>query len=270
MAFFARVALGHLTVFRSRDSMLDISIIIPIKDESANIAPLAEELNQVMESQPWSWECIWVDDGSTDGSLDEIRALNASHPRHRFISFDKNAGQSAALWAGSKESRGAIIATLDGDRQNDPADLPSLIKILLESPEVDMVNGYRQKRQDNFIRKMSSKIANSFRNLTTGRSVRDVGCSTRAFRRECMENLPLFKGMHRFLPTLVAMKGLRLTEVPVKHRPRIRGTTKYNIHNRLWVGLYDLFGVMWIRKRGLHYEIGLSSQNHQNNEEMRT
>jgi dolichol-phosphate mannosyltransferase len=262
------VAVDRLTIFGSGDSMLDISIIIPIKDEIANITPLAEEVNRVMGSQPWSWECLWVDDGSTDGSLDEVRAVTASHPRHRFISFEKNAGQSAALWAGFKESKGRIIATLDGDRQNDPTDLPSLIEILLESLEVDMVNGYRHKREDSFIRKMSSRIANGFRNLTTGKSVRDVGCSTRAFRRECMENLPLFKGMHRFLPTLVAMNGFRLTEVPVKHRPRLRGKTKYNINNRLWVGLYDVFGVMWVRKRGFHYRIGLSSENHQNDKEM--
>jgi hypothetical protein len=119
----------------------------------------------------------------------------------------------------------------------------------------DMVNGYRVKRKDNLIRKVSSKIANGFRNWTTGRTVRDVGCSTRAFKRECVKNLPLYKGMHRFLPTLIAIQGFRLAEIPANHRPRLKGKTKYTINNRLWVGVWDSFGVMWLKKRGFQYKI---------------
>ena len=208
-----------------------------------------------MDTCQWSWECIWVDDGSLDDSLDKIRHVCKSHSAHRCLVFKKNAGQSAALWAGFQASQGEMIATLDGDRQNDPADIPVLIEKLLDAPDVDMVNGYRRNRRDSFVRKISSRIANGFRNLTTGRTVRDVGCSTRVFKKRCVAHMPLFAGLHRFLPTLVAMRGYHLAEAPVNHRPRQSGQTKYNINNRLWVGLYDIFGVMWLKKRGFHYTV---------------
>lgn len=233
---------------------IDLSIVIPLKDESENIGPLADELTGVLERHPWSWECIWVNDGSTDGSLLNLERLVQEDPRHRYISFEKNAGQSAAFWAGFRAARGATLATIDGDGQNDPAGIPSLME-LVESGECDMANGYRARREDTLVRKLSSRIANSFRNWVTGKTVRDVGCSTRVFRRECVESLPQFKGMHRFLPTLVAIKGFRLAEAPVNHRPRVYGKTKYSINNRLWVGLVDTFGVLWLRKRAFHYKI---------------
>lgn len=238
--------------------MIDLSIVIPIKDEEDNIAALAEELNRVMDRQALEWECIWIDDGSTDRSPSEIEKVIQANSRHRMIGFEKNAGQSAALWAGFKECTGKYIATLDGDRQNDPEDIPHLID-RLEAGDVDMVNGYRRKREDSFVRKIASRIANGFRNLTTGKTVRDVGCSTRAFRRECVDTLPLYAGMHRFMPTLVAMRGFKLAEIPVNHRPRNLGTTKYTINNRLWVGIYDIFGVMWLKKRGFQYRIARKS-----------
>lgn len=233
---------------------IEVSIVIPIKNEEENIELLAEELTSVLKRQSWSWECIWVDDGSTDQSLSILQRLAKADPRHRYLSFDHNAGQSAAFWAGFKESRGAILATMDGDGQNDPADIPPLIEIIY-SGQTDMANGYRVNPQYSLVRKLASRIANGFRNMITGRTVRDVGCSTRAFRRECVMCLPTFAGMHRFLPTLVFRQGFRLAEVPVNHRPRLRGHTKYSINKRLWVGLADTFGVLWLQKRSFHFKI---------------
>jgi dolichol-phosphate mannosyltransferase len=237
---------------------VDVTVIVPVRDEEESILPLAEDLGLAMNQQSWSWECVWVDDGSTDRTLANLECLAARDIHHRYVSFERNAGQSAALWAGFMEARGAILTTIDGDGQNDPADIPRLVH-LVQSGRADMVNGYREKRQDSFTRKISSWIANEFRNRTTGRTVRDVGCSTRAFRRECVARLPLFAGVHRFLPTLVAMQGFKLGEVPVNHRPRVRGKSKYTVHNRLWVGLLDVFGILWLRKRAFHYAIAKRS-----------
>ncbi|MEZ4483187.1 MAG: glycosyltransferase family 2 protein [Syntrophotaleaceae bacterium] len=230
------------------------SIVIPVKDECAQIFLLADEIDLAMKGVAWTWEVVWVDDGSTDGSLKELERLNAARPQHRYISFEVNAGQSAALHAGFGYAQGAIIAMLDGDGQNDPADLVPMVG-MVEDGRADMVNGYREKRQDSLVRLVASRIANFARNSMTGRTVRDVGCSTRVFRRECVEDLPTFKGMHRFLPSLVAIKGYSLAEIPVNHRPRLFGQTKYSINNRLWVGLADLFGVLWFRKRHIHYQV---------------
>ena len=207
-----------------------------------------------MERESLVWECLWIDDGSTDGSMEALRALAEADSRHRYISFERRAGQSAACWAGFHEARGAIIATLDGDGQNDPADIPSLFRIV-RSGEVDVVNGYRARRRDSFTRKMSAFVANGFRNRITGKSARDVGCSTRAFRRECVLSLPGFSGMHRFLPTLFALQGYKQTEVPVNHRSRLTGRSKYAVNNRLWIGLLDTFGVRWLQKRAIRYKI---------------
>jgi len=233
---------------------LTLSVVIPVKDEAGNIGPLAQQLTSVLNDQSWSWECVWVDDGSSDGSLAIIEQLVIKDQHHRYISFAQNAGQSAAFWAGFKESRGALIATIDGDGQNDPSDIPALVAEI-QAERADMVNGYRAKRKDNFVRKVASRIANDFRNRVTGKTVSDVGCSTRVFKRQCVECLPNFKGMHRFLPTLVAMQGFTLAEVPVNHRPRVRGKTKYSINNRLWVGLLDTLGVLWLQKRGFCYRV---------------
>ena len=233
---------------------LEVTIIVPVRDEAESIPGLSREIDRAMEDRDYQWECLWVDDGSRDGSLSLLQEMSGKNPRHRYLSLEENAGQSAALTAGFSESRGAFLATLDGDGQNDPADIPRLIDIL-RSGEADMVNGYRKVRRDSPVRKLSSRIANGFRNLITGKTVRDVGCSTRAFRRECVSDLPRFAGMHRFLPTLVAMEGYRLAEVPVNHRPRLRGKTKYSIGNRLWVGLADLFGVLWLKKRFFRFRI---------------
>jgi len=238
---------------------LDLSIIIPVKDEEKNIAGLAKEVGMVMDAAPWSWECLWLDDGSTDNTLSELQQINAEDPHHQFIALSYNYGQSAALYTGFGCARGEILVTLDGDGQNDPSDIPALIKRLLED-DADMVNGFRQKRRDTFIRKVSSRIGNAFRNWVTKEQVQDVGCSLRVFRHRCVENIPVFKGMHRFLPTLVRIGGCStILEMPVNHRPREYGHTKYGIHNRLWIGLMDTLAVRWMQTRMVYPEVKTSS-----------
>ncbi len=228
---------------------LDISVIVPVKDEDENITLLAGEIDTAMAKMNYSWECLWVDDGSTDDTLSRISKIGETNPRHRYLSLERNFGQSAAMAAGFKHAEGRILVTLDGDGQNDPADIPMLVNRLI-SENADMVNGRRRKREDSLIRKISSRLGNGFRNWVTGENVRDVGCSLRAFRRPCVEHVPVFKGMHRFLPTLVRIVGYgRIVEISVNHRPRERGQTKYGIGNRLWVGLADTLAVRWMQSR---------------------
>lgn len=237
---------------------LDVSIIVPVKDEADSVSQLAREIGEAFEGRQWSWECLWIDDGSTDGTLDHLKALHGSDPRHRFVAHDRNYGQAAALVTGFSMARGRVFATLDGDLQSDPGDLPRLIE-MLDSGAADMVNGVRATRHDGVLRRVSSRIANAFRNAVSGRTATDVGCSVRAFRRECVRNVPLFRGTHRFLPTLVAMRGWRITEVPVSHRRRVHGETSYGVHNRLWVGIVDTFGVRWLASRSVNPRVGESS-----------
>ena len=168
--------------------------------------------------------------------------------RHRLIDLDRNYGQSAALAVGFRRARCSIFGTLDGDGQNDLADFPKQLE-RLDRGDVDMVNGIRVTRRDSRLRRVSSKIGNGFRNLLTGVKITDVGCAIRVFRRECVEGLPVWKGMHRFLPTLAHLKGFRITEIPVNHRPRTTGLTKYGVGNRLWVGLADTIAVCWMKRR---------------------
>jgi len=238
---------------------LDLSILIPVKDEGQNIAPLAAEIDAAMASTPYSWECLWIDDGSTDETLTEIQRLCRNSPHHQFISFDRNYGQSAAMYAGFRRARGRIVVTLDGDGQNDPKDMPPMIRRLIEE-NADMVNGVRQRRHDSTIRKISSRIANSYRNWLTGEHITDVGCSLRAFRHECVAEIPPFKGMHRFLPTLVRIGAFsKILEIPVNHRPRMHRQTKYGIQNRLWVGLADTLAVRWMQHRMVFPQVARSS-----------
>ena len=228
---------------------MDITIIIPVKDEAESILQLAKEVSDAMANTQFSWECLWIDDGSTDGTLEQLTRLSKQGTHHRFLSLDKNYGQSAAMAMGFKHARADILVTLDGDGQNDPKDIPALVHQLINQ-KADMVNGWRKNREDSSVRKFSSRIANGFRNKLTKENVKDVGCSIRAFRRGCVEQVPVFKGMHRFLPTLIRISGYtHIIEIPVNHRPRERGKTKYGIHNRLWVGLYDTFAVCWMQKR---------------------
>jgi len=237
----------------------NISVVIPLKNEEANILPLALEIEQVLNQHGWIWECIWINDGSTDSTAVVLQQLRARNKIHRVISFAINEGQSVALWYGFQLSRGGIIVTLDGDGQNDPSNIPMLVQRVMQG-HTDVANGYRVNRYDNWRRRQSSKIANIVRNYFTGRTVRDVGCSIRAMKRDCVLNLPLFRGMHRFLPTLISYQGFRLEEFPVNHRPRLQGKSNYTISNRLWVGLFDLIGVFWIRRRGFPAELSILQQ----------
>ena len=238
---------------------LQLSIIIPVKEEEQNVAALAEEISNVLCTISTSWECIWIDDGSTDATLDELAKINGKDARHQFISLTCNYGQSAALAVGFTSAHGQILVTMDGDGQNDPQNIPAMIG-RLKDENADMVNGWRIKRKDTLSRKMASLVANSFRNRLTRDHVKDVGCSLRVFHHYCIENIPIFKGMHRFLPTLVRMSGFsKIVEMPVHHRPRKFGETKYGINNRLWVGIADTIAIRWMRSRMTFPEIKSSS-----------
>jgi dolichol-phosphate mannosyltransferase len=241
------------------ESAPEISVVIPVLNEADSVQVLAAEVTRAFDASDWPWECVWIDDGSQDGTLQALRKLNRDDPRHRFVSHERNYGQSAALMTGVSASRGAILATLDGDLQSDPADLPRLIRVL-KSGDLHMVNGVRQNRQDSPARLISSRIANAFRNRVSGATATDVGCSVRVFYRECMEGVPRFHGMHRFLPTLLAMRGYRITETPVSHRPRLHGRTSYGVHNRLWVGIADTLGVRWLASRSVRPKVAETSE----------
>jgi dolichol-phosphate mannosyltransferase len=229
-----------------------LSLVIPLFNEAENLPVLAGEIRSALEPLGDSWESLFVDDGSTDGSLDVLRRLAAADRTIRILRHRQNAGQSAALIAGFRAARGAIVVTLDADLQNDPADIPALLARLGRSAEVsdcDAVSGVRRNRQDTWVRRVSSRVANGVRNWATDEQVSDVGCSLKAYRREVLEGLPMFSGMHRFLPTLVRWNGARLAEIPVHHRPRLHGTAKYGIGNRLFRALADLMAVRWMRTR---------------------
>ncbi|NOY80164.1 MAG: glycosyltransferase family 2 protein [Kiritimatiellaeota bacterium] len=227
-----------------------VSVVVPVMNEEESAPDLAAEVTEALDGAGLSWECVWVNDGSTDRTLDVLvaKAVERWPGKHRVLDLDRNYGQSAALAAGFRHARGEILATLDGDGQNDPHDIPRLIEAL-DAQGVDMVNGVRARRRDSAVRRISSRLANGFRNWLTRESVSDVGCAIRVFRRQCVQDILVFKGMHRFLPTLARLQGARIAEMPVNHRPRTRGQTKYGISNRLWVGLADVFAVRWMQWR---------------------
>lgn len=227
---------------------VSVSIVIPFKDEQDSIPLLSIELCDVMNRSNYKWECIWVDDGSVDNSVQNVKNILQHRSNYSLIEFDRNYGQSAALWYGFKKTESDIIVTIDCDLQNNPHDIPLIVDTLIKSG-ADMVNGVRRKRNDSIVRKLSSKIGNGFRNFVTNSSVTDVGCSIRAFYRHCIVNVTAFKGMHRFLPTLIEMQGFSIIEIHVDHRHRIKGKTKYGINNRLWVGLIDTLAVKWMQHR---------------------
>jgi dolichol-phosphate mannosyltransferase len=225
-----------------------LSVVVPFFDERDNVEALHAEIAAALASLPGGFECVYVDDGSRDGTGGVLAAIAAHDPRVRVVGFPENRGQTAALAAGFLAARGELIATLDGDGQNDPADLPRLIAAL---ERADVANGVRTNRQDAWHRKLSSRVANGFRNWATGERVTDVGCSLRVMRARYLKRVKLYRGMHRFLPTLLRLEGARLTELPVSHRPRRSGRSKYGIGNRLFVGLADVLAVRWMTKRAL-------------------
>jgi len=229
-----------------------LSVIIPVYNEEENLTPLATELLEVLNSLNKSFEIIFIDDGSTDRSYAILKELQQKFHEIRIIKFRKNCGQTAGFDAGIKAARGEILITMDADLQNDPHDIP---KLLEKIGDYDAVCGWRQKRNDNLIRRISSRIANGVRNALSGENIRDVGCSLKAFRSVYAKRMKLFTGMHRFFPTLIKMEGGRVTEVPVNHRPRTFGKPKYNIRNRIARSFIDLLAVCWMKKRYLNYEI---------------
>jgi dolichol-phosphate mannosyltransferase len=199
-----------------------------------------------------SWELVLVDDGSRDGSQVAIRALAKRDPRVVGAFFAHNCGQTAATSAGIHLARGELIATLDADLQNDPGDLPGMIELLHSH---DAVVGYRTKRHDDFVRRASSRIANTIRNSISDDDIRDTGCALKLFRAHAIQSIPLFEGMHRFLPTLLRYHGYSVIEHPVSHKPRVAGRSKYGVWNRAFRGLKDLFAVRWMRGRLLRLPI---------------
>ena len=231
-----------------------ISVVVPIKDERDNLLALTGQLTKVLqgreESKEAPFEIIYVDDGSTDGSSEILDRLAADHPAVRVLHFDRNYGQSAGFDAGFKRSSGALVVTMDGDLQNDPEDIGTLLSY---AKEYDLVCGWRTERHDTVTRKISSRVANSVRSAVTGDRVHDTGCSLKVFRRRVVDRLQLFTGMHRFFPALALMHGFTVTEVPVRHHPRTHGISKYGVGNRLFKGLYDLLAVRWMQTRVLRY-----------------
>jgi dolichol-phosphate mannosyltransferase len=225
----------------------EISIVVPVYNEEENLPLLAAEIHGALRPLGLPYEVIYVDDGSTDGSPGVLLELARQDPATRVIRQRRNTGQTAALDAGFRFARGGIVVTLDADLQNDPADIPRLLAAMDEG--YDVVSGVRTHRRDTWVRKASSRIANRVRNRLTRDNVTDVGCTLRACRVEYLRAVPLLTGMHRFLPTLLAMAGARKTEIPVHHRPRLHGRPKYNISNRLWRALADLFAVRWMQRR---------------------
>lgn len=229
-----------------------LTVVIPAYNEEANVDPCYRELLGVLEAHGHAFEVIFVDDGSTDDTADVLRRLGRADPRVRILRFRRNAGQTAALDAGFRAARGAIVVTMDADLQNDPHDIPKLLAAL---PGQDAVCGWRVARHDPWTKRAASRVANVVRDRFTRDGVHDTGCTLKAFRREAVQRLHLYRGMHRFLPTLLQMEGLRVTEVPVSHRPRRAGVSKYGNWGRLWAGLADLWAVRWMARRRLSYEV---------------
>ncbi len=223
-----------------------VSIVVPLYNEQGNLSPLTKEIRAAMGATAWSWELILVDDGSEDESLAECLAIARGEPRVRVVGHRRRAGQSAALAAGFARARGEWIVTLDADLQNDPADIP---RLLAETPAHDVVSGIRTNRQDRWLRRVSGRAANALRRRVLGDSVTDIGCSLRVYRASLLRETPVFDGMHRFLPALLEHRGVRIAELPVRHRPRLCGATKYGLGNRLRRGLVDLLAVRWLLDR---------------------
>jgi glycosyltransferase involved in cell wall biosynthesis len=234
--------------------MRDLSVVIPVYNEEENLPPLWEELRGVLEPLGLSFEVVFVDDGSRDRSAEIIRGFRERDPRVRLVRLKVNAGETAATDAGFKAAGGRRVVTMDADLQNDPHDIPAMLAHL---EQWDAVTGWRVNRAegDGFVRRTSSRIANRVRNALSEETVQDSGCTFRAFRRECLRGLVLYRGFHRFVPTLLKMRGYRVLEVPVKNRPRRFGQSKYGVMNRVFVATADLLVVRWMKNRFLHYEV---------------
>lgn len=225
-----------------------ISVVAPLWNEQDNVRPLVEQVFAALRQEKRALELILVDDASTDGTWDHILDAQRAEPRVRAIRHMRNRGQSAALWTGFTASRGEILATLDGDLQNDPADFPRMLEALASA---DLVCGVRTKRMDSSLRRVSSRIARAARKLALGVDFRDSGCNLRVFKRSVLKTLFPFDGLHRFMPIVADGAGVVVIETPVSHRPRLAGVSKYGVWNRLGRGICDLAMIAWYRKRQL-------------------
>jgi glycosyltransferase involved in cell wall biosynthesis len=233
-----------------RDNRIYLSAVVPFFNERDNLEPLVGELSHELERIGRGYEIVLVDDGSTDGSRDIADGLTGAEPQLRVLHLDRNYGQSSAFLAGFAASQGEFIVTLDADLQNDPADI---VRLLEWVPRYDVVVGMRRRRRDNWVRRASSRVANGIRGRVLGDKIRDTGCSLKVFRRDLVESLPRFQGVHRFLPLLMQVQGARVKQVVVGHRARVWGDSKYNIRNRLLRGIIDMAGVLWYKRRYAHY-----------------
>jgi dolichol-phosphate mannosyltransferase len=225
----------------------EISVVVPVFNEEESVPILQSELRAALSG--FDHEIVFVDDGSVDRTVEQIETA----PNIRVIRFEKNIGQSAAIYVGLQATRGATAVLIDGDLQNDPADIPRLLAEIGRG--ADVVCGYRVKRKDTVLKRLTSRIANAVRSRFTKDGVRDTGCTLKAMRRECVGTLVPFKGMHRFIPALIKGAGYRLVEIPVNHRPRRFGRSKYGLGNRALRATIDMFGVRWLLARRLNYKI---------------
>ncbi len=237
---------------------LDLSVVLPMYNEEESLPVLWPELRNVLDSTGLRYEAIFVDDGSRDRSAEIVRDLRARDPRVRLVQLKVNAGETAAMDAGLKVARGRFVVTMDADLQPDPRDIPRMLEHL---QQWDAVSGWRVDRAagDSLVRRISSRVANRVRNALSDESIEDSGCTFRAFRRECLRELTLYRGFHRFIPTLLHMQGYRVLEVPVNHRPRRFGESKYGIGNRAFRAFVDLLVVRWMKSRRLGYEVAEAS-----------
>lgn len=230
-----------------------VSVVVPFYNEEENVPRVAARVTEVLAALPdYDYECLFVNDGSRDGTRAALEALAAADPHIRPLHLVRNTGQSAAVYAGLNRARGEYLLTIDGDLQNDPCDFPRFLELL---QEYDCVCGYRASRQDTWVRKVSSKVANAVRGSLLQDGIRDSGCGAKGFRRACIKHFPPFNGIHRFMAVFVRAAGLSIVECPVTHHAREYGVSKYGIGNRLWRGIYDLIGVSWLRKRFVVVEV---------------
>jgi glycosyltransferase involved in cell wall biosynthesis len=230
----------------------ELSVILPVFNEAESLPSLWRELAAVLPRLPACVEVIFVDDGSTDGSAEVIRELAKDDSRIRLLRLEINAGLSAAFYAGFQAARGRVVATMDSDLQSDPDDLPALMAAL---DDADAVMGWRQIRYDSWLKRISSRVANGVRKAMTGDPVQDSACSLRVMRRECLAAVPPYAGMHRFIPTLVRLAGFRVKQLPVHHRPRQFGRSKFGVSNRALPAFVDLLAVLWMMRRRLRYRV---------------
>lgn len=228
------------------------SIIIPAHNEQENLPKLLDEIKEVMQKLGLTWEVLVVDDGSTDTTWKTLETIQQKLPELRAIRHTRSFGQTAALYTGIKSALGSIIITMDADGQNNPQDIPRVLQGLAN---VDCVSGCRALRHDTWQKKVTSKIANACRRLVLGDTIVDTGCSLKAFKACCFQNIKPFRGMHRFLPSLFLIEGYKVREISVSHRPRQKGISHYSLRNRGFSTLSDLLAVAWMKKRHFSVEV---------------